>query len=357
MSFNVKFSSNGNILGSLPGNEDMLLPELLMKFYKINGLGENEKVTFTFQSKELNINTFKNLKEMEITDGSIIEVKSEKTLKTFENPGNQGNSQVPQNNFPGNGGNFQAQQNNFPGNGGNFQVPQNNFPFMMNNNNYGMIFNPNVVMNQNMNNYGMMYNPNMPMNQNVNNYGMMYNPNMPMNQNVNNYGMMFNPYMAMNQNVNIQNNVNQNNNNQNNVNQNNNIQNNVNQNNNIQNNVNQNNNNIQNNVNQNNNNIQNNVNQNNNSGQANSGGDTTFLNLLFVNQSQTINIHATKKDKFCDVAKKYINKATIDNTRVPSFLINTKKYEVDETKTLEELEIKNFQQRIDVIFGSDIIGA
>jgi len=321
MSFNVKFSSNGSILGSLPGNEKMLLPELLMKFCQINGLGEKDKVTFTFQSKELKVDTCKTLKENEITDGSIIEVKSEKTLKTFENPGNQGNSQVPQNNFPGNGGNFQAPQNNFPGNGGNFQVPQNNFPFMMNNNNYGMMFNPNVAMNQNMNNYGMMY-----------------NPSMPMNQNVNNYGMMFNPYMAMNPNVNIQNNVNQNNNN-------------------IQNNVNQNNNNIQNNVNQNNNNIQNNVNQNNNSGQANSGGDTTFLNLLFVNQSQTINIHATKKDKFCDVAKKYINKATIDTNRVPSFLINTKKYEVDETKTLEELEIKNFQQRIDVIFGSDIIGA
>jgi len=338
MSFNVKFSSNGNILGSLPANEDTLLPELLMKFCQINGLEEKDKVTFTFHSKELKISACKTLKEKEITDGSIIEVKSEKTLKTFENPGNQGNSQVPQNNFPGNGGNFQAPQNNFPGNGGNFQVPQNNFPFMMNNNNYGMMFNPNVAMNQNMNNYGMMYNPSMPMNQNVNNYGMMYNPSMPMNQNVNNYGMMFNPYMAMNPNVNIQNNVNQNNNN-------------------IQNNVNQNNNNIQNNVNQNNNNIQNNVNQNNNSGQANSGGDTTFLNLLFVNQSQTINIHATKKDKFCDVAKKYINKATIDTNRVPSFLINTKKYEVDETKTLEELEIKNFQQRIDVIFGSDIIGA
>ena len=316
MSFNVKFSSNGNILGSLPANEDTLLPELLMKFCQINGLEEKDKVTFTFHSKELKISACKTLKEKEITDGSIIEVKSEKTLKTFENPGNQGNSQVPQNNFPGNGGNFQAPQNNFPGNGGNFQVPQNNFPFMMNNNNYGMMFNPNVAMNQNMNNYGMMYNPSMPMNQNVNNYGMMYNPSMPMNQNVNNYGMMFNPYMAMNPNVNIQNNVNQNNNN-----------------------------------------IQNNVNQNNNSGQANSGGDTTFLNLLFVNQSQTINIHATKKDKFCDVAKKYINKATIDTNRVPSFLINTKKYEVDETKTLEELEIKNFQQRIDVIFGSDIIGA
>ena len=337
MSFNIKFSSNGNILGSLPGYESMLLPELLMKFYQINGLGENDKVTFTFQSKELKISSCKTLKENQITDGSIIEVKSEKTLKTFENPGNQGNSQVPQNNFPGNGGNFQAPQNNFPGNGGNFQVPQNNFPFMMNNNNYGMMYNPSMPMNQNVNNYGMMYNPSMPMNQNVNNYGMMYNPSMPMNQNVNNYGMMFNPYMAMNPNVNIQNNVNQNNN--------------------IQNNANQNNNNIQNNVNQNNNNIQNNVNQNNNSGQANSGGDTTFLNLLFVNQSQTINIHATKKDKFCDVAKKYINKAVIDNNRVPSFLINTKKYEVDETKTLEELEIKNFQQRIDVIFGSDIIGA
>ena len=194
MSFNVKFSANGNILGSLPGKEDMLVPELLFKFNQICGLEEKDKVTYTFQSTELKITTYKTLKEKQIIDGSIIEVKSEKTLKPFENPGNEGNSQSPQNNFPGgnsqnpqnnfpgNGGNFQVPQNNFPGNG--FQVPQNNFPFMMNNNNFGMMFN------QNMNNYGMM-----------NNYGIMYNQNAAMNQNMNNFGMMYNPYMAMNQNV------------------------------------------------------------------------------------------------------------------------------------------------------------
>ena len=364
MSFNVYFSANGNILGSLPGNKEMIVYELLCKFYQACGLEEKDKVTFTFKSKELKLTSCKTLQEVGIVDGSIIEVKSEKTLKKFENPGNEGNSQVPQNNlsgngensqvpqnnFPGNGGNSQVPQNNFPGNGnsqvpqnnfpgngGNSQVPQNNFPFMTNKmmfnqnmNNYGMMFN------QNTNNYGVMYNPYMTLNQNMNNYGTMYNPYMVINPNVNNIQNNVNPNVAINQNVNIQNNANQN------VamNQNVNIQNNVNQNTTMNQNVN----------------VQNNVNQNINSNKVNPGGDQNFLNLIFINQDQKINIQATRKDKFCDVAKKYVNKAVLGN-RVPSFLTNSKKIEVDENKTLEELEIKNDQQRIDVIFSGEIIGA
>ena len=174
------------------------------------------------------------------------------------------------------------------------------------------------------------------------------NQNTAMNQNVNNIQNNVNQNTAMNQNVNIQNNVNQNTAmNQNAA---------MNQNVNIQNNVNQNTAMNQNTATNQNANIQNNMNQNNNNVQVNSGGDPNFINLVFVNQSQKINIQATKNDKFCDVAKKFINKAVLEN-KVPSFLINTKKIEVDETKTLKELEIKSFQQRIDVIFSGEIIGA
>ena len=270
MSFNVKFSSNGNILGSLQGNDNMIISELLLKFCQANNLNEGDKVTFTFQSKELKPTSCKNLKELEITSDSTIEVKSEKTLNAFQDPGNAGNS----------------------------QVPQNNFPFMMNNNNYGMMF----------------------------------NQNMPMNQNVNYYGMMFN------QNMNNQNNINQNMNNQNNINQNMNNQNIVNQNN----------------TNQNINNQNVNINQNNNNVQP-ASEDSNFINIVFINQNQLINIQATKKDKFCDIAKRYCNKALLGD-RVPSFLYNSKKLERDETKTLEELEIKG-NPRIDVIFNAEIIGA
>ena len=136
MSFNVKFSANGNILGSLTGNNEMLISELLMKFYQANGLNEKDKVTFTFQTNELKTTSCKNLKELGIISDSTIEVQSEKALNPFNNPENAGNS----------------------------QVPQNNFPFMMNNNNFGMngmMFNQNMAMNQNMNNYGMMNNQNM----------------------------------------------------------------------------------------------------------------------------------------------------------------------------------------------------
>ena len=321
MSFNVKFSSNGNILGSLQGNDNMIISELLLKFCQANNLNEGDKVTFTFQSKELKPTSCKNLKELEITSDSTIEVKSEKTLIAFQDPGNAGNS----------------------------QVPQNNFPFMMNNNNYGMMFNQNMPMNQNMNNYGMMFNQNMPMNQNMNNYGMMFNQNIPMNQNNNNFGMMFYQNMPMNQNVNYYGMMfNQNMNNQNNINQNMNNQNNINQNMNNQNIVNQNN------TNQNINNQNVNINQNNNNVQP-ASEDSNFINIVFINQNQLINIQATKKDKFCDIAKRYCNKALLGD-RVPSFLYNSKKLERDESKTLEELEIKG-NPRIDVIFNAEIIGA
>ena len=233
MSFNIYFSANGIILGSLPGNEEMIVCELLCKFYQVCGLEEKDKVTFTFQSKELKLTSCKNLKEAGINDGSIIEVKSEKTLKKFENPGNEGNSQVPQNNlsgnggnsqvpqnnfpgngnsqvpqnnFPGNGGNSQVSQNNFPGNGGNSQVPQNNFPGNGENsqvpqNNFPFITNK-MMYNQNMNNYGVMYNPYQTMNQNMINYETMYNPNMVINPNVNNIQNNMNPNIAINPNVN-----------------------------------------------------------------------------------------------------------------------------------------------------------
>ena len=350
MSFNVKFSANGNILGSLTGNNEMLISELLMKFYQANGLNEKDKVTFTFQTNELKTTSCKNLKELGIISDSTIEVQSEKALNPFNNPENAGNSQVPQNNFP-----FMMNNNNFGMNGMMFNQ---NMAMNQNMNNYGMMNNQNMAMNSNMNYYGMMNNQNMAMNPNMNNFGMMYNQNMAMNPNMNNYGMMYNQNMAMNANMNnVQNNVNQNmamnanmNNVQNNVNQNVN-----NQNANIQNNVNQNMamnqnmNNVQNNMNQNMN------NQNNNSVPFNSGGNSDFMNIVFNNQSQIINIQAKKTDKFCEIAKKYHNKAVLGE-RVPSFLYNSKKIEADEAKTLEQLDIKG-NPKIDVIFNAEIIGA
>ena len=103
MSFNVYFSANGNILGSLPGNKEMIVYELFCKFYQVCSLEEKDKVTFTFKSKELKLTSCKTLQEAEIVDGSNIEDKTKKTLKKFENPGNEGNSQVPQNNLSGMG--------------------------------------------------------------------------------------------------------------------------------------------------------------------------------------------------------------------------------------------------------------
>ena len=57
----------------------------------------------------------------------------------------------------------------------------------------------------------------------------------------------------------------------------------------------------------------------------------------------------------CDAAKSFCNKGGYEN-KDPAFLINSKRIESTETKTLKELNINN-QARIDVVFTSEVIGA
>ena len=57
----------------------------------------------------------------------------------------------------------------------------------------------------------------------------------------------------------------------------------------------------------------------------------------------------------CDLAKSFCNKGGYVN-KDPTFIINSKRIESTETKTLKELNINN-QARIDVVFTSEVIGA
>ena len=57
----------------------------------------------------------------------------------------------------------------------------------------------------------------------------------------------------------------------------------------------------------------------------------------------------------CDLAKSFCNKGGYVN-KDPTFIINSKRIESTETKTLKELNINN-QVRIDVVFTSEVIGA
>jgi hypothetical protein len=70
---------------------------------------------------------------------------------------------------------------------------------------------------------------------------------------------------------------------------------------------------------------------------------------------KTIFVQGTKNTKFCDLSKKYCLKAGIQN-KEPTYIINSRKIDSDENRTLVELGI-NSNAWIDVILTSEVIGA
>ena len=91
------------------------------------------------------------------------------------------------------------------------------------------------------------------------------------------------------------------------------------------------------------------------SSNSNSNDNSGFLNLFFICQGKTVNVQATSNDRMCDVSKRFCNKGGYMD-KDPAFLINSKRIESSETKTLKELSINN-NVRIDVVFTSEVIGA
>jgi hypothetical protein len=90
-------------------------------------------------------------------------------------------------------------------------------------------------------------------------------------------------------------------------------------------------------------------------GKSNSNDNSGFLNIIFNCQGKTISVQATANTRICDLAKSFCNKGGYVN-KDPAFLINSKRIESNETKTLKELNINN-QARIDVFFTSEVVGA
>ena len=90
-------------------------------------------------------------------------------------------------------------------------------------------------------------------------------------------------------------------------------------------------------------------------GKSNSNDNSGFLNIIFNCQGKTISVQATSNTRMCDLAKSFCNKGGYVN-KDPTFIINSKRIESTETKTLKELNIIN-QAKIEVIFSSEVIGA
>ena len=320
MSFNVKFKINESQEVSMTVLEDMMLAELVYNFSQKVGLKEEHKASFNFNSQTIKADSMRKLKDIGIKDNSVIQVKTEKPLD-YRPDKDMGSSHIPENNSPNMGMNMN---------------PNMNFGFMnMNPNmNFGyMNMNPNM-------NYGFM---NMNMNQNTNKYGIM--------QNMNNFGFMnmiqiiFNnsgdkTYLQANINTpfsdlskrfcskagiinkyptyfigsrKILANDNQ---------------------------------------------TLSELHLHDNSEISvllSSEESQEYLNLRFCHMDKTIFVQGTKNTKFCDLSKKFCLKAGIQN-KEPTYIINSRKTDSDENKTLEELGIRN-NTRIEVFFGYEVIGA
>ena len=79
-----------------------------------------------------------------------------------------------------------------------------------------------------------------------------------------------------------------------------------------------------------------------------------YMNIIFCCQGKFINCQGTKKTKFSELCKKFCDKAGIQD-RTPTFLVNSMRVELDETRTLDQLRIVD-KSRIEVVFIHEIIG-
>ena len=170
MNYSVSFLANGNPSGYMCVHENMTFAELAKSFCSNFGLKEDNKPTFSFNSKDIDSESTQTLKELGIPPMAVIQVKTPKpfslpmmNVNNFNQAGNMGNFQMNNN---------QMYMGNFGMNAGFYGNMNQGFYGNMNQGFYG-----------NMNNAFMNYqNMNMNMGQNVNNQNM----NMNMGQNANN---------------------------------------------------------------------------------------------------------------------------------------------------------------------------
>ena len=343
----VSFTANQKPAGCMCVKEDMMFAELATKFCDNYGLKEDNKPTFYFNSQQIKSESTRTLKELGIIQMSVIQVKTPKDFNipvynanTGNNAGNMGNFQMNNNQFMGNFGNagyYGYYQNMNPAY---FQMNPMYYPHMNMNQfqtNPNQVnpnqFNPNQV-NPNQVNPNQV-NPN-PTNPNAGNgeflnitfyykgspiqiqstsnvrFCDLYknkfivkagNPQKPPSFYLNNNRIDSTETKTLGE-LNISNNA---------------------------------------------------MIQAADDGKSNSNDNSGFLNIIFNCQGKTISVQATSNTRMCDLAKSFCNKGGYVN-KDPTFIINSKRIESTETKTLKELNIIN-QAKIEVIFSSEVIGA
>ena len=88
----------------------------------------------------------------------------------------------------------------------------------------------------------------------------------------------------------------------------------------------------------------------------NMNAGTNYINITFSYMGRMINVQGQRTMRFSELAKMLCTKADIKEDQEPEFIYNSKRYKLDEQKTLNELRL-NDNARIEVILSKTIIGA
>ena len=81
-----------------------------------------------------------------------------------------------------------------------------------------------------------------------------------------------------------------------------------------------------------------------------------YLNVSFIVSSRIVNVQGQSDMQFCDLVKKFINKAALDPQDQPKYVINAVQIPPNSTQTLKALKIGNFS-KVTVFLEKQIVGA
>jgi hypothetical protein len=90
-------------------------------------------------------------------------------------------------------------------------------------------------------------------------------------------------------------------------------------------------------------------------GSSGNNGGEEYLNIIFSIGGKIVNIQGTRKTKFSELYHKFCTKADVKD-KIPTFLLNSRRIEPNDTRTIGELNLQN-NSRIDVVLTADVIGA
>ena len=81
-----------------------------------------------------------------------------------------------------------------------------------------------------------------------------------------------------------------------------------------------------------------------------------YLNVSFIVSSRIVNVQGQSDMQFCDLVKKFINKAALDPQDQPKYVINAVQIPPNSTQTLKALNIRNYS-KVTVFLEKQIVGA